>query len=98
EDREGAGVGVRERERDGIADAEAHAEVGGAEDSHTLHCKACRFTMQRLIVAPVATSPLPGAAVLCTVSIEHTLDDRPPQHHVGDPALRSARRTPEARD
>ena len=34
EDREGTGVGVLERQRDGIADAEAHAEVGGAEDPH----------------------------------------------------------------
>ena len=36
EDREGAGVRVLERERDGIANAEAHAEVGGSEDPHTL--------------------------------------------------------------
>ena len=34
EDREGAGVGVLERERDGIANAEAHAEVGRSEDTH----------------------------------------------------------------
>ena len=34
EDRERAGVGVLERERDGIANAEAHAEVGRADYPH----------------------------------------------------------------
>ena len=34
EDREGAGIGAIERERDGIANAEAHAEMGGSQDSH----------------------------------------------------------------
>jgi hypothetical protein len=37
--REGAGVGAVERERDGIANAEAHAEVGGPEDAHALQNK-----------------------------------------------------------
>ena len=35
EDRQRSGVGVVERECDGVADAEAHAEVGRAKDSHT---------------------------------------------------------------
>ena len=49
EDGQRAGVGVFERERDGVANAETHAEMGGAEDTHdftvqsitafTLHCK-----------------------------------------------------------
>jgi len=34
-DREWAGVRLVERKRDGIANAEAHAEVGGSEDTHT---------------------------------------------------------------
>ena len=34
EDRQWAGVGVLERERDGIANAEAHAEVGRSKDTH----------------------------------------------------------------
>ena len=34
EDRERAGVGVVEGEGDGVADAEAHAEVGRSEDTH----------------------------------------------------------------
>jgi hypothetical protein len=34
-DRQWAGVGVLERERDGIANAEAHAEVGRSKDMHT---------------------------------------------------------------
>jgi hypothetical protein len=36
EDGEGAGVGMLERQRDGIANAEAHAEVGCPDDTHTL--------------------------------------------------------------
>ena len=52
EDGEGAGVGVLERERDGIAHAEAHAEVGGSEDTHTLqykvYCEANRSQARRL--------------------------------------------------
>jgi hypothetical protein len=36
EDREGAGVGMLDRKRDGVAHAEAHAEVGGSDDTHTL--------------------------------------------------------------
>ena len=36
EDRQWAGVGVLERERDGIANAEAHAEVGRSKDTHTV--------------------------------------------------------------
>ena len=39
QDGQGAGVGMLERERDGIANAEAHAEVGRSEDTHTLQCK-----------------------------------------------------------
>lgn len=35
EDREGAGVSVLDCERDGIANAEAHAEVGRSKDTHT---------------------------------------------------------------
>ena len=34
EDREGAGISVLERERDGIANAEAHAEMGCSKDLH----------------------------------------------------------------
>ena len=36
EDRQRAGVSVLERERDGIANTEAHTEVGGSEDTHYL--------------------------------------------------------------
>jgi hypothetical protein len=34
EDRQGSGVGVLERQRDRIANAEAHAEVCRAKDTH----------------------------------------------------------------
>ena len=45
EDREGAGISVLERERDGIANAEAHAEVGGSKDTHTFQYKVISFLM-----------------------------------------------------
>jgi hypothetical protein len=35
--RERSGVSVLERERDGVADAEAHAEVAGPQDTHRCH-------------------------------------------------------------
>src|SRR5439155_14306703 len=44
EDREGTGVRVLERELDGIANAEAHAEVGGSDDTH-----ASYFTQSTLL-------------------------------------------------
>ena len=46
EDGERPGVGVLEGERDRVADAEAHAEVGGAEDTHTLRCKVYGTTRE----------------------------------------------------
>ena len=36
EDRQWAGVSVLERERDGVANAEAHAEVGRSKNTHTV--------------------------------------------------------------
>ena len=45
EDREGAGISVLERERDGIANAEAHAEVGRSDDMHTFQYKVISFLM-----------------------------------------------------
>jgi hypothetical protein len=34
ENREGAGLGLLDRKRDRIADAKAHAKMGGSKDSH----------------------------------------------------------------
>jgi hypothetical protein len=45
-------AGLFEGKIDGVADAEAHAEVGGAEDAHALHCKVIVFAMQSICSGP----------------------------------------------
>src|SRR5688572_18387340 len=86
ENRQGTGVRVFERERDGIANAEAHAEVGRAENTHRSSLHRELFSVKSDVGA-VAGAPcaeghwnnratLP-AVVHCTTIAVHELEDPP---------------------
>jgi uncharacterized protein (DUF2236 family) len=69
ENRERSGIGVLDGEGDGVSNAETHAEVGGAQDTHALQCKAFIFTMQSHALLGFAAR-YDGAMTAATDSLE----------------------------
>ena len=61
ENREGTGIRLLEREPDGIANAEAHTEVSGSDDAHTLQHKV-------YCLAHFVKSVRPGQPVRTTIA------------------------------
>src|SRR5688572_29033330 len=75
ENRQGTGVRVFERERDGIANAEAHAEVGRAENTHRSSLHRELFSVKSdggaVAAARCAEGPLEQSGDLTSCSALH---------------------------